>query len=64
MNRSELPHDAAGGDRPSVTPDPVQVASEDSFPASDAPGWQPLHPGRTVGHGDEGTADDASDRKS
>lgn len=31
-------------------PDAVEVSSEDSFPASDAPGWQPLRVGLPPQH--------------
>ena len=33
-------------------PDAVEQASEDSFPESDPPAWEPLHPGEPAKHPD------------
>lgn len=50
--RAETPPPERRADTKEDAPDPVEQASEESFPASDPPSWGPLHPGKPAQHPD------------
>lgn len=54
------PREPKQPDEPVEPPDPVEEASKESFPASDAPFWEPLHPGEPTRQRDTEADSDGS----
>jgi hypothetical protein len=50
------------GREPEEERDPVDEASEESFPASDPPSWEPMHSGTPEPDDQQADGDAASDR--